>query len=336
MKAPTDNEQPDSDTLVQETIPVSIADYGSTSSTAEDIAEDAPSQSQGGARKIRRRPSYLYRIADEESPLMGGREETTAESRDQVVKFAIYMNLTANFVLLVAKLIVTIMTSSLSVVASLVDGVMDMLSSVIIFITSRLIERKNHLTYPVGRSRLEPLGVLVFSVIMITSFVQVFQEGCIRLFSGEHKVVKLGPWAIAIMLTTVVVKGACWLWCRLVKNSSVQALAADALTDVVFNTFSILFPLGKSSTSTQETFANCTSWSLSQHLVARSSRRYPPLGICHCPVVSHLCRTHPQPHRRSCLSRANQHFALSRHALRQSHQANHIYTCISRRRPSPR
>lgn len=122
-----------------------------------------------------------------------------------------------------------------------------MLSSVIIFITSRLVEHKNHLTYPVGRSRLEPIGVLVFSIIMITSFVQVLQEGVQRLFSGEKKVVQLGPWAIAIMFATVVIKGGCWLWCRMVRNSGIQALAADALTDVVFNTFSILFPLGKCS-----------------------------------------------------------------------------------------
>lgn len=218
------------------------SNYGSTSSAPPDSSTtDSPSKNP---RKLRRRPSYLYRIADEESPLMGGRDESTAESRDQVVKFAIYLNLVANFVLLAAKLAVTIMTSSLSVVASLVDGVMDMLSSVIIFVTSRLVERKNHLSYPVGRSRLEPLGVLVFSVIMVTSFVQVGQEGVMRLLGDDHKVVELGPWAIGIMVATVLIKGACWLWCRLVQNSSVQALAADALTDVVFNTFSILFPLG--------------------------------------------------------------------------------------------
>ena len=33
-----------------------------------------------------------------------------------------------------------------------------------------------------------------------------------------------GTGAIAIMLGTIVIKGMCWLWCRLVKNSSVQAL----------------------------------------------------------------------------------------------------------------
>jgi divalent metal cation (Fe/Co/Zn/Cd) transporter len=48
------------------------------------------------------------------------------------------------------------------------------------------------------------------------------------------------------MSSTVLIKAACWLWCRLIKNSSVQALAQDAMTDVVFNIFSIIFPLGTS------------------------------------------------------------------------------------------
>ena len=30
--------------------------------------------------------------------------------------------------------------------------------------------------------------------------------------------------AISIMISTVVIKGLCWIWCRLIKNSSVQAL----------------------------------------------------------------------------------------------------------------
>jgi divalent metal cation (Fe/Co/Zn/Cd) transporter len=55
--------------------------------------------------------------------------------------------------------------------------------------------------------------------------------------------VELGIPAIAIMLSTVGIKGFCWFWCRLVKNSSVQALAQDAATDVIFNIFSIIFPL---------------------------------------------------------------------------------------------
>jgi hypothetical protein len=46
------------------------------------------------------------------------------------------------------------------------------------------------------------------------------------------------------MAGTVLVKLLCWIWCRLIPSPSVQVLAQDAMTDVIFNTFSIIFPLG--------------------------------------------------------------------------------------------
>jgi cation diffusion facilitator family transporter len=170
--------------------------------------------------------------------------EEDSDTESPIVRFALYLNLAANAVLLVLKLIVTLMTSSLSVVASLVDAALDFLSTAIVWATSWIIARpQDKYAYPVGRRRLEPIGVLVFSVIMITSFFQVLIEAFSRLTGDDHTVVELSVPAIAIMASTVVVKGGCWLWCRLIRNSSVQALAQDAETDVVFNLFSILFPL---------------------------------------------------------------------------------------------
>ena len=84
---------------------------------------------------------------------------------------------------------------------------------------------------------------------MVTSFFQVGLECISRLNSGDHAIIELGLPAIIIMASTVVIKALCFLWCRLIKNSSVQALAQDAMTDIVFNIFSIIFPLGKFSKS---------------------------------------------------------------------------------------
>jgi hypothetical protein len=66
--------------------------------------------------------------------------------------------------------------------------------------------------------------VLVFSVIMVTAFVQVALQSVQRLAGPDHKILQLGIPAIGIMTGTVIIKGAVWVWCRLVKNSSVRAL----------------------------------------------------------------------------------------------------------------
>ncbi|KAI5866449.1 hypothetical protein GGS23DRAFT_550742 [Durotheca rogersii] len=235
----------------------SFRSNGIDPATEEEDAKDVVVQSV--AKKVKRTPKDIYR-AIESTPLFLNNDdeddqwdgpkpeipwldEDEVDSTDRIVTLAIYVNFAANLFLLLGKIAVVISMSSMSVLASLVDAVLDFLSTVIVWTTTWLISRQDQYKYPVGRRRLEPLGVLVFSVIMITSFVQVGLESIQRLASPKHELIEVGVPALSIMLGTVLIKGLCWLWCRLVKNSSVQALASDAMTDVIFNTGSILFPI---------------------------------------------------------------------------------------------
>ncbi|RDW64008.1 hypothetical protein BP5796_10510 [Coleophoma crateriformis] len=247
--------------------------YGSASTGPKDVAVPAtineesfssepstpgtPALDSNGVKKIKRTPRELYKVSTEQTPLLHdeaieddgpkpeipGMEDDSVESGDRIVQVAIYVNLAANAILLCGKIAVIVLTSSLSVLASLVDAALDFLSTAIVWTTTRLIERQDQYMYPVGRRRLEPIGVLVFSVVMCTSFLQVALECFSRLNSGDHSIIELGIPAIVIMSSTVFIKAACWAWCRVIKNSSVQALAQDAMTDVIFNIFSIIFPL---------------------------------------------------------------------------------------------
>ncbi|RKF65447.1 Metal tolerance protein 3 [Erysiphe neolycopersici] len=206
-------------------------------------------------KKIKRTPRELYfKISNEETPLLNsddgerksmipGPENEESESGDRIVQIAIYVNLFANVILLITKITTILLTNSLSVLASLVDAALDLLSTGIVWTTSKLIEKRDHYSYPIGRRRLEPLGVLIFSVIMVTSFFQVGIQCIARLNSDDHTIIQLTMPAIIPMSATIIIKLLCWIWCRMVKNSGVQALAQDAMTDVIFNIFSIIFPL---------------------------------------------------------------------------------------------
>ena len=234
--------------------------------SAKDI--DQPTENGYSTKvKLKRTPKALYKVPDEQTRLLDdeanspdeepgegqigayGGDGGDVDSGDKVVTVAIYINLVANAVLLAGKIAVIVLTSSLSVLASLVDAALDFLSTGIVWTTTRMIAQQDQHAYPVGRRRLEPIGVLVFSIIMIVAFFQVLVECFSRLTSNDHSIVQLGLPSIVIMASTVVIKFACWLWCRLIKNSSVQALAQDAMTDVVFNTFSIIFPLSEYAVS---------------------------------------------------------------------------------------
>lgn len=140
-------------------------------------------------------------------------------------RLAINVNVAANVLLVVAKAIATFYSSSLSLIASLTDSVLDLLSlsilcsrlvvlrllkpqsgtvTIIIFGTAKIVAHQSTKLarrYPVGRRRLQPLGTLVFSVIMVVSFLQILQESVGRLIADKHSVAKLSALAIGSMVS---------------------------------------------------------------------------------------------------------------------------------------
>lgn len=253
-------------------VPNTITEEPGTPSLSSSASASGLGSGSGGgssygpnaSRKVKRTPKDIYRPT-ESSPLISSHNSQNGEAEEEangqakveipffddddvdsgapIVSLAIYINFAANALLLLGKMAVVLSVPSVSVLASLVDAALDFLSTVIVWTTTTLIARQDAYRYPVGRRRLEPVGVLVFSCIMITSFVQVAIEAISKLLGNDHEVIQLTGPAIGIMLSTIVIKGLCWFWCRLIKNSSVQALADDAMTDMIFNAGSIAFPI---------------------------------------------------------------------------------------------
>ena len=165
----------------------------------------------------------------------------------KTARTAINVNVIANIILLIAKGVAALSSNSLSLIASLLDSALDLLCTVIVWSTNRLVSwrlDKLKKQFPVGRRRLEPVGILVFSVIMVISFAQILQESVEKLLpNGDHSIATLPVVAIGSMAGTVGLKGIIGFFCYNIKTTQVQALVQDCKTDVYFNTLSLLFPL---------------------------------------------------------------------------------------------
>jgi hypothetical protein len=57
---------------------------------------------------------------------------------------------------------------SLSVLASLMDSIMDIMSGIILMVCAKIAASRDPHLYPGGKSRAEPIGIVVFSVVMGT------------------------------------------------------------------------------------------------------------------------------------------------------------------------
>ncbi|KAG9195917.1 hypothetical protein G6011_01038 [Alternaria panax] len=216
------------------------------SSLADDIVDSMnPRDTDGDGVAEDRGP--LGSSGEDLEPFLPEEERDRRAKSAKHARWAININVLVNVLLLAAKGVAAIWSNSLSLIASLVDSALDLLCTIIIWTTNKLVGwrlQSLRKKFPIGRRRLEPIGILVFSIIMVISFLQILQESVKKLLpSGEHSVSQLPPAAIFAMVATIVVKGTIWVGCAKVKTTQVQALAQDCKTDVYFNTLSLLFPL---------------------------------------------------------------------------------------------
>ena len=127
--------------------------------TPKDIfrgTEDMPllRHHNGSDDNLDRRQS-LASVASGPVPNLPWLENAELDSDDPIVTWAIWVNMIANVVLLAGKAAVIASVPSLSVLASLVDAVLDFLSTAIVWTTTRLISssQQDQYKYPVGRRR---------------------------------------------------------------------------------------------------------------------------------------------------------------------------------------
>lgn len=139
------------------------------------------------------------------------------------------MNVLVNILLLGVKIATLFFISSLSLVASTTDSALDLFCIFIVWSTNQIVkwrlasvERR----FPVGYRRMKPLGILVFSVIMVISFLQILQESVQKLMQGgdPESLVKLPSVAIGAMMANVVIKGVIGRFCRGIHTAQKQTL----------------------------------------------------------------------------------------------------------------
>ena len=160
------------------------------------------------------------------------------------VKFAIWLSLGLNVALLGAKLAIYVVTLSNSVMASLADSVVDILSQGVIAFAERQTRRADP-RYPVGKTRLETIGVIVSAGIMSVCSIEVIQSSCERLWrgfaDGEPERIHVDPASYAVLGLATLTKVALYLFCRSMRDKSPSALALseDHLNDCLSNTMAL-------------------------------------------------------------------------------------------------
>ncbi|XP_078444386.1 cation efflux family protein isoform X1 [Wolffia australiana] len=144
----------------------------------------------------------------------------------------------ANIVLLILKIYATVRSGSLAIAASTLDSLLDLMAGGILWFTHLSMKSINIYQYPIGKLRMQPVGIIIFAAIMATLGFQVLVQAVEQLIENkpaEKMTMVQLIWLYSIMLTATVVKLALWLFCRSSGNKIVRAYAKDHYFDVVTN-----------------------------------------------------------------------------------------------------
>uniref|UniRef100_A0A453FVY3 Uncharacterized protein n=1 Tax=Aegilops tauschii subsp. strangulata TaxID=200361 RepID=A0A453FVY3_AEGTS len=128
-------------------------------------------------------------------------------------------------VLFAAKVYASVRSGSLAIIASTLDSLLDLLSGFILWFTAFSMQTPNPYRYPIGKKRMQPLGILVFASVMATLGLQIILESTRSLLSdgGEFSLTKeQEKWVVDIMFSVTLVKLALALYCRTFTNEIVK------------------------------------------------------------------------------------------------------------------
>ncbi|CAM2725901.1 unnamed protein product [Rotaria socialis] len=180
-----------------------------------------------------------------------GIDQTTIKLKKHVQILTV-LSLAINISLFLIKILASILSNSLSIISSAIDSAVDIVSSVILFWTARAIRHRNQYRYPAGRTRIEPIAILILSVLMSSASIQVISEAAKRLLvyirymtnhSNEMPEVTMNikqPIPIIVMCLTIVLKIILYFSCRHVPVDTIKALAQDHRNDVLSNIVALI------------------------------------------------------------------------------------------------
>ena len=125
-------------------------------------------------------------------------------------------------------MIAAVRTGSLVIVASALDSLLDLLAGAILWFTKWSMQNSDKYKYPIGKSRVQPVGIVVFAAIMATLGMQVLLTGVQQLIKGttEYNLDnRARVWLVSVMSTVILSKLGLFLYCRTFRSEIVQTYA---------------------------------------------------------------------------------------------------------------
>ncbi|KAI0561799.1 Cation efflux transmembrane protein [Gracilaria domingensis] len=161
-------------------------------------------------------------------------------AHETAVQRAIVASNISNAVLMACQLYAFMSSRSLALLAVFLDALLDTVSGLVILFTWYVKRRRDKHRYPVGRSRLEPLGVIGMACLMTAATLVTLEQSISALVLGESSAPLEGLTftSASVLISALCIKGTLYIYCSRIEDMSVRALAEDHFNDCLANSVS--------------------------------------------------------------------------------------------------
>ncbi|KAM3076285.1 hypothetical protein ACMFMG_006211 [Clarireedia jacksonii] len=200
-------------------------------------------------RQVKKIKSYYNRQNALIDAYLGSNNEEAAEAEDTLqnggkVKFAVNASFTVNFCLFIIQVYAAVSTGSLALFATAADAFMDLVSSIVMLVTSRVAAKPNITKFPVGRKRVETVGIILFCALMTTVSVELIIESSRSLADGPKDSETLRPIPLACVGVAIFSKATLFVYCfALRRYPAARIFMLDHRNDIVVNVFGLVMSI---------------------------------------------------------------------------------------------
>eukprot|EP01084_Bolivina_argentea_P037524 69427_1 len=141
-----------------------------------------------------------------------------------------------NMLICLISVMILLESGSYIVIAVLIHQLCDVAVPAIVMYTQYSMIR-NQEKFPAGRTRLEPIGILVCALIMIEVSISVVyfasQEIYDIFLDVSDFTIDITPFSMLVMIVSVILNIALWIFCRLFDSPSMMTLATECRNDTL-------------------------------------------------------------------------------------------------------
>lgn len=160
------------------------------------------------------------------------------KNRNEIGRIAGLVGIIANILLASGKLIVGIISASVSIIADALNNFSDCVSSVITMIGFKLAQKPADADHPYGHARFEYISSFIVSILVLLVGIELAQSSVEKIFNPEA--VKFSIVTALVLIASIVVKIILSIYnasvAKRIDSSTLKATAIDARNDAIMTT----------------------------------------------------------------------------------------------------